>query len=153
MKGWILNIVGVIFIGVILEIILPESKITSFIKHVFTLFLLFVIISPISKLSINKNIFLSSNVVTDSNFIYEVNIQKSEAIKDKIIKELENKNIKNSQVIVYSNVFSEEFKVDSVYVDLTNSNVSTNDNLFNEVKKLVLNLVSLNEEEVFVYGR
>ena len=39
MKSWILNIVGIVFIGVIIEIILPDGKSNTFIKHIFNIFM------------------------------------------------------------------------------------------------------------------
>ena len=76
MSGWLLNIIGIIFVGVLFEIILPDGKTNSFIKHVFTIFLLFTIISPISSF-INNNFTLNTDVdVVDENFIYVTNLNK-----------------------------------------------------------------------------
>ncbi len=36
MRGWILSIVGIVFIGVILDIILPDGKTSKYIKHIFS---------------------------------------------------------------------------------------------------------------------
>lgn len=152
MKGWILSIVGIVFIGVILDIILPEGKTSKFIKHVFSIFLMFVVITPITKLSINKNWF-NNDVVVDSNFIYETNIQKVEALTETIKQELNKAGIQNSQVVIYSNVFSEDLIINSVYVDLNSSNITVTNEIKNKVVSVVTSILNISDSEVNVYGR
>lgn len=153
MRGWILSIVGIVFIGVILDIILPDGKTSKYIKHIFSIFLLFVIVNPLTKLSVNKNWFNSDEINVDSNFIYETNIKKIEALTNRIKSQLETKGILNSQVVIYSNVFSEDLIITSVYVDLNNSNVNLSDKTKKEVIDVVTSILSISESEVMVYGR
>ena len=153
MRGWILSIVGIVFIGVILDIILPDGKTSKYIKNIFSIFLLFVIVSPLTKLSVNKNWFNSDEINVDSNFIYETNIKKIEALTNRIKSQLETKGILNSQVVIYSNVFSEDLIITSVYVDLNNSNVNLSDKTKKEVVDVVTSILSISESEVMVYGR
>lgn len=153
MKGWILSVVGIVFIGVVLDIILPDGKTSKFIKHIFSIFLLFIIINPITKLSINKNWFSLGSVTVDSDFIYKVNIKKIEALSQTIITELNNIKIYNSHVIINSNVFSEDLEISSVYVDLIASNVELSDEVKNKVISIVKKVINVSDSEVKVYGR
>jgi len=57
MKAWILSIVGIMFIGVIIEIIMPEGKTNTFIKSMFAIVFMYVVMSPII------------NLIKDANFI------------------------------------------------------------------------------------
>ena len=114
---------------------------------------MFVIVSPLTKLSVNKNWFNSDEINVDSNFIYETNIKKIEALTNRIKSQLETKGILNSQVVIYSNVFSEDLIITSVYVDLNNSNVNLSDKTKKEVVDVVTSILSISESEVMVYGR
>lgn len=152
MKGWILSIVGIVFIGVILDVILPDGKTSKFIKHIFSIFLMFVVISPITKLSVNSNWF-NNNLVVDSNFIYETNIQKIDALTERIKQELNKIEINNAEVVIYSNVFNEDLIINSVYVDLSNSNIILSEDIKNKVINVVTSILNVAESEVNVYGR
>lgn len=155
MNNWLLNIVGVIFIGVLLDIILPDGKTNSFIKHIFTIFLLFVIISPISSL-VNKNFTLNTNKnVIDENFIYNTNLKKVEELEKLIKQNLDDVGIQNTSVIINASIFEENLTINSVYVDITNK-VLTIDakklNVKEEVIKVVVNTVKVNKEDIVIYG-
>ncbi|MCL2228998.1 MAG: stage III sporulation protein AF [Firmicutes bacterium] len=47
MSAWLLTIVGITVIGVILELLLTESRMSKFIRGVFAFFVLFVIVQPL----------------------------------------------------------------------------------------------------------
>lgn len=50
MKGWIIAIVCTIVLGVLLEIVLPKGKMAKYVKGVFSLVVILVIVSPLPKL-------------------------------------------------------------------------------------------------------
>lgn len=156
MSGWILNVVGVIFLGVILDIILPEGKTNSFIKHIFSIFLLFVIISPINKLIKNEfKLNISENVINE-NFIYNTNINKIEELENLIKEKLDNRGLKNAFVIINANIFEKDLTINSVYVDTTHLNCKLNIET-QEINNLILSEVvahlNIEKEQVFIYGK
>ena len=155
MSGWLLNIIGIIFVGVLFEIILPDGKTNNFIKHVFTIFLLFTIISPISNF-INNNFTLNTDVeVVDENFIYVTNLNKISELEKTITNNLEKVGIKNVSVILNSNIFETDLIIDSVYVDVTNKKLENNvseSEYKNEIKKIILKTVNVDSEDIIIYG-
>lgn len=50
MKAWIISVVGVICLGILLQIVLPEGKTAKYVKGAFSLLVIFVIISPLPAL-------------------------------------------------------------------------------------------------------
>ena len=54
MREWILSIIGVVFIDLILDVLLPSGKTTAFIKSILAIAFMYVIISPIFRLDINN---------------------------------------------------------------------------------------------------
>ncbi len=155
MSGWLLNIIGIIFVGVLFEIILPDGKTNNFIKHVFTIFLLFTIISPISSF-INNNFTLNTDVdVVDENFIYVTNLNKISELEKTITNNLEKVGIKNVSVILNSNIFETDLIINSVYVDVTNKKLENNvseSEYKNEIKKIILKTVNVDSEDIIIYG-
>lgn len=49
MTAWLLSIVGIVFLGVMVDIISPSGKTNAFIKSIFAIFLIYVVITPIVK--------------------------------------------------------------------------------------------------------
>lgn len=156
MQTWILSVIGIVFIGVIFEIILPEGKTNAFIKHVFSILLLYVIISPIPKLfnkKFNSNSTNAGNI--DNNFIYSINLEKTKALENDLINTFNNAGIKGVSVVVNSDIFNENFKINKIYIDLVNvvlSNENSHINIKVELLKLVQSKVSIAKEDVVFYG-
>lgn len=50
MSEWILSVVGVICLGILLEIILPEGQTSKYVKGAFSLLVIFVMAAPLPKL-------------------------------------------------------------------------------------------------------
>lgn len=51
MKAWVLSIVGIICLGILLEIVLPEGKTTKYIRGAFSLVVICVIVAPLPALA------------------------------------------------------------------------------------------------------
>ena len=63
MNEWIMSIVGITALGVLMDILLPEGETSKYIKGIFALFTVFVIIYPLPKI-INGNF--------DYNFLFNI---------------------------------------------------------------------------------
>ena len=51
MSGWLIGIVGVVSLGVLIEVLLPEGENSKYIRGIFSIIVIFVIISPLPKLA------------------------------------------------------------------------------------------------------
>lgn len=155
MYSWLLSVAGVVFMGVMLEIILPNGKTVPFIKQIFSLLTLFVIVSPIVDF-IDKNVSLSSSeMVIDYNFIYQHNLQKVEVVQKQIEDNIELLGYGDVSVIVNGTIFEEELRYSSVYVDISNlvvrDDIKKND-LKSEIKLLINSVINVEEENIIFYG-
>ena len=78
MAAWVLSIVGIVSIGVLLDIIIPEGEINKYIKGIFSIVTICVIIAPLPKI-IDKNFDITdyfgteSSIAVDERFVEEVN--------------------------------------------------------------------------------
>ena len=50
MSQWIVGVVGIISLGLLLEILIPEGQTSKYVKGAFSLLVIFVLISPLPKL-------------------------------------------------------------------------------------------------------
>ena len=137
MKSWILNIVGIVFIGVIIEIILPDGKSNTFIKHIFNIFMLFVIVAPITK-------------IVNNGLSYQINLEKINSLEVDIKNELEKIDVNNTSVIVNANIFSESFCVESIYLDVSSSDIDNTK--YKSIIDLIVKITNVDEKDIVVYG-
>ena len=67
MSGYILSILGIVIVGVLVDIVVPSGTINKYIKSIYAIFVLAVILSPVIK-------FLSNTHDINVNITgYEIN--------------------------------------------------------------------------------
>lgn len=155
MSAWILSIVGVCFIGVIFDVIVPEGKTNGFIKSMFAIFLLFVVVSPLPKL-FNKTIDISTSggIEIDNNFIYNINKAKIESLENDIENMLEKKGFSNVNVSISANLYESELTVLKVYVNIKNLvilNGNENIDKYKGISEVVLEYLNVSKEDIVFY--
>ena len=150
-KGWLFNLVGIVFAGAILDMVLPEGKTNQFIKHVFSVFVLYVIILPISTLSLG---FKNANT-SSSNLIYFNNLEKIANLQNEINANLLNEGIENCNLIINANYFEEDCVVNSVFVDFVNVKYGSHltDSKAREIITLhIVSKTNIDVEDIVFYG-
>ena len=156
MTKWILSLVGMAFLGVVVETILPNGKLNKFIKSMFSLFLLFVIISPLPKF-FNKDISLNINCdyEVDEILLSSINQRKLDNYEDAILEKLKNNGIENANIQFDADTTKSCLKVNKVYVDVCNivlKNNAQHINITDAIVEVVLSVVQIDKEGVVIYG-
>ncbi len=156
---WVLTIVGVIFVNVIVEIIMPEGKMNKLIKGLVSIFMVFAMVSPLPFVSLDKidfgKFFDNNTTQVDDKFVENINLQKI-AQYETLIKETLHKNgYKDVSIIITSDYIDYDIKINQVYVDLTNlvlNDKNLNIDKYTNIKKIILGLVEVKEENILFYG-
>ena len=151
MNSWILSIVGIVCFGVIIDIFIPEGQINKYIKSIFSLLIVFVIISPLPNL-LNGN-FSFENILNnfdsevDLNFLSNINKNKKEEI-EKIIKESLLENEIDVPIEVNCNYLQEEFEILNIFIDITNVDKNQQENIRSEIIKIIQKNININKEKI-----
>lgn len=118
-SSWLLSIVGIIIIGSLIEIILPNSNLSKYIKSIFAFIVIFVIISPIISL-IKDDISLDANYdnYINNDFISSLNEDKINFLEKNIEMLCNAYGLKNVEVQIMSNQVENELILDTVQVFL-----------------------------------
>ena len=87
MTAWILSIIGVVFLGVLFDVICPGGKTNSFIKSIFSIIFMYVVMTPIIRLVSDETIELNS--ITK--------IYNSDCLEDSMV------DIKDNYIVVSNN--------------------------------------------------
>ena len=104
MNVWLLSIVGVVSLGVLLEILLADGETSKYIKGVFALAVVLVLVSPLPKF-LNKdfdmNEFFGEEITTQTAFLDSVTTRKNSEREQRVLKELKNANFPVQRVIIF----------------------------------------------------
>lgn len=158
-SGWILSILGVVILGVLVDIIVPEGRINKYIKSVFTIFTVFVVFMPIAN-ALNGGIDLSGLIYNETagEIDYEFLDKTKTSMENQLAlmceKALEDGGFLECDVTIYLNLLESEFSVDKVEINLEDLVISTNIphiNKYTEIKAIIKNTISVTEENIILY--
>ncbi len=145
---WIISVVGVILLSVLTDVLLPEGQMNKYVKGIFSILLIFVIIAPLADF-IRKDIEISDllNFDMESDGIV---VEKSEIVEmeESLHSDLETLGIQCEKVVIFSrennintivgvNVFLKE-KKEEKQVDM--------------IRKIITNKINIEQEKIFIYG-
>lgn len=160
---WILSIAGIICISVIVELILPEGQMNKYIKGIFSFIVILVIIMPIPKL-IGSNFDFSNilnyenSVNVDEDYIYQLNLNKLNLLKEDIESEINKYGYENVSVYINCNIFENKMNFKSITVDLNSLVISENaehkdiTKIKKDITNIILSFIQIDEEEILYDG-
>lgn len=162
LSNWILSIAGIICVSVIVELILPDGQMNRYIKGIFSFIIILVVIMPIPKL-LNRdldfsNIFDSSGYEIDSDYLYQVNLDKMNSVKNEIEKQIEKRGYLNVVVSINCDIFDNSMQYKSIFVDLSDLVISgqAEHNNISKIKKdissIIMAIIDIDEEAILYDG-
>ena len=152
---WIMSIVIIATVGVLIDVIIPEGEMDKYIKGIFSILVIFVIISPLPALlkkdwNLELESIGSDKVSVDNDFIESLKEDEYETVREELIQDLNNE-YKECEVTVVRDSFGE---IVFVIVDFTKNGISENNtNKINvdSVKKTVCDFLDVRLEQVIIY--
>lgn len=162
LSNWILSIAGIICVSVIVELILPDGQMNRYIKGIFSFIIILVVIMPIPKL-LNRdldfsNIFDNSGYEIDSDYLYQVNLDKMNSVKNEIEKQIEKRGYLNVVVSINCDIFDNSMQYKSIFVDLSDLVISgqAEHNNISKIKKdissIIMAIIDIDEEAILYDG-
>lgn len=151
MNGWILGIVGVVFLGIMIEIIAPDGKTNTFIKSIFSLVFICVVMSPILNLVKQSGIDVSGLINSGENDFEE---QLKIDTKLKIENYLFEHGIEGVEIEIDACSTINDIIINKIYVNLSNSVIIKNEEHIDKYKLitgLIMEVIDVSEENI-VYG-
>ena len=122
-SSWLLSVAGIIILGVLCEMILPDGQMNKYVKVIFSFAVLLVLIMPlpnIFKTEIDINSILEFNPSLQENYLEQVNLDKLNLISDSINKQILEQGFDGVEVYINSNIFSGTLEIYGVTVNLKN---------------------------------
>lgn len=153
MSGYILSILGIVMVGIIIDVIVPSGTINKYIKSIFSIFVLAVILMPAVKFltkAHNLQIDTGEQVVNENllNYIYG---QRVKSLETQIEDELEKEGVRKVDIKIYYSIKNNELSLNSCEVDIKNMEISADKQHINKyefIKGFVQDRTNLTEEVI-----
>ena len=155
MSGYLLTLLGVILLGVLIDVILPSGSTSKYISGIFAIFVLFVMISPVLnfikhdyKLS---DYFTKVDIELNEKLLYTINNNKFDALEGDIETQLTQDGYTNVIVDIQFNINADNVEITQVLIDLTNLVINEkvpNINKYVYIRQVVTSKVAVSEEVV-----
>lgn len=155
MTGYILSILGVVVAGIFIDVIIPTGQINKYIKSVYSIFIVAVLLSPLIKFvnGTNKIEFAYTNFEIDQNLIDYINNTKVQNLNDSIIKTFEDNGLKNIDIKINYSIKDNNIIYNSCIVNLENLAIEEHAQHINKyefIKKVVGTFIELTDEEIII---
>jgi len=159
MKDWIISIFAIVLITSIICIILPQGKMGKYIKNIFSLLTMFVIIKPIIYLKdkdLNyEQIIGTDEIVFQEQFLSFVFNKQVEEYEKNCCKIIENIGVKNAVVSIDFDINkNQDIEIGFVQINLQSSVIISNMahiNIKEEIINDVASYLNVNKNMVIIY--
>ena len=157
-SSYILSIVGIVFLGVLVDVVMPDGEMNKYVKGIFSLVALFVIISPIQtvlsgKTDLSEVFYDTSAIEIDSDFLEATNKQIKKQLENTLLAKLKNAGFDDVEVEILCDMSNNQFEVKKVVLDISkmviNSDVE-HINKYTEVRAIVLECLNVEESDVII---
>lgn len=153
MTGYILSVLGIVVAGVIIDIIVPSGTINKYIRGVYSIFVVAVLISPIMKL-MNKTHDFSikyQDYSLNENLLSYIYKSKVDSMQIRIEKELEEEGLKNVDIILNFSIENDQLEYKSCIVDLKKLVINADKQHINKyeiITEVIKGSTDLTQEEI-----
>lgn len=151
MSKWLMSIVGVVFLGILLDIVYPNGKTNAFCRNIFGIITVLIMITPIVEFK-NNDYKIDLN---NTSILSTINESKELALITQIEGYLISKGIEGVSVEIDSNLLENDFQIENVFVDASDLVLTenlTNINKYEVISQTILEIVDIDNERLIIYG-
>ena len=158
LSSYILSIVGIVFLGVIVDLIMPDGEMNKFVKGAFALIAVFVIVSPVQKLFKSNfdigEVFYNQNAIqTDRDFLEATTKQMKTELETILKVKLKDAGFDNVNVEISCEMSNNVLEIKKVEIDISKMVINANMahiNKYTEIKNVATNFLNVEESDVVI---
>ena len=156
MAGYILSILGKVIAGIIIDIIVPSGNINKYIKSIYAIFVVAVILSPLINY-LNKEHDLSlhyEDYQVSEQLLNYISKQKVSSLELQIENSLNEEGFSNVDIKINYSIENNELSINSCTVNLQNLVIVADKQHINKyeiIKQIVRENTNLTDEEMIFY--
>lgn len=155
MNGYLLSILGIVVAGIFIDIIIPVGTINKYIRSIYSIFVVAVLISPVVNL-LNKNhkfTVVYENYEINENLLNYIHSMRATSLETNLEKTLENEGFKNIDINLTFSIENNELKYISCKVNIKNLVISPDKlhiNKYEFIKETIKKITNLTDEEIII---
>ena len=158
LNSYVLSIVGVVFLGVLVDVIMPDGEMNKYVKGVFSMLALFVIMSPVQKLfnkdfSLENMFYDNTSIAVDSDFLEATTKQMKKQCESVLNARLKDAGFDDVDVEILAEMSNYEFQIKKVIIDISKMVIIDDGehiNKYAEIKAIVLENFDVEESDVII---
>lgn len=155
MSGYILSILGIVIAGVVIDIIIPSGSINKYIKSIYAIFVVAVLLMPLIKfLNQNHGFQVSySDYEFQENLMNFIHNKRVEGLENEIENYFEIEGFKSIDIDINFSIENNEIIYKICHVNLKNLEISTDKqhiNRYEFIKEVVNSYTNLSSEEIVI---
>ena len=155
--SWLLSVLGVVFLSVLVDVILPEGKTNKYVKAIFAFIIILIIISPLAKIKESKSFsdFLENpNITINEEYISNINNMKIDRLAKSIVDTAEKMGLKGVNVQIMSDMSELDLNIQKVNIYLENLVIdesATHIDKYQTLVDIVSAYINISREDVVFY--
>lgn len=158
MSGYVLSVVGVVFLGVLVDVIMPDGEMNKYVKGMFSLIALCVFLSPVQKIfnkdfSFDGLVYDSSAIQIDDDFVEATNKQIKQQLERSLEAKLCDAGFDNTKVEILCDLSNNKLQIKKVIVDISKMVINANMahiNKYTEIKGVITKNLNVEESDVVI---
>ena len=154
MTGYILSVLGIVVAGVFIDVLLPSGTISKYIKGIYSIFVVAVLISPITKL-LDKDFKLSyTQIQTDEKLLNYIYNNRAKSQESDLEEYFEVEGFKGVDIQLEFSIENDTLIYNACKINLKNLEINADKQHINKyefIKSTVTNATNLTEEEIKIY--
>lgn len=157
LSGYILGIVGVVILGVVIDLMLVEGQMQKYIKSIFVVFVIFTIVSPIPKLmqmDFVLPVSQSGTIELDADLLKKINASRAKTLEQDLLSHLKANGVSGVEINVEIDDNLSEFTAKKISVFIKNlviENNYLNINKYEVLTRLIVEVTHCSEEIIEFY--
>ncbi len=156
MAGYILSILGIVVAGVFIDVIVPSGTINKYIKGIYSIFVVAVIISPVVQF-LNKNHDFTikyENYEVNQELLNYIHSSRTDKMEETLVKVFADSGFLNVDIKLTFSSENNEFKYNSCVISLENMVIQADKQHINKyefIKTTIKENTNLTDEEIIIY--
>ena len=156
MARYILSILGIVVAGIFIDIIVPNGNINKYIKSIYSIFVVAVLITPIVKFISKKDIYTLQyeDYQINEKLMNYINNQTVKGMQDRIVNKLEQEGFSGIDIKINFSLNNNEITLNSCEVNLKNLSISAdkqNINKYEFISGVIKENTNLADEVILFY--
>lgn len=155
---WIMSILGIVIVGTVVDLVLPEGRMNKYIKSIFACATILIIVLPLPNLiknnfNVNDGELIKPDFVLDSDYIEYAEKVKMRYLAHGVEEELANEGYKNTKVEISGNFKNNVVTINLVKINISNLVIDENlqhINKYEQISKLVTKYLSIDKGVVVI---